>query len=206
MLLTVTMRLLHVNSVFLTFWPFFKRAFPQRFPGIHHVMQFDNISTTIKWDGKRWLSWSRFLFFWYDMAANGIDVPNMEVIVNRSAALLTRWHYYVLQRLDGHIEVTSDFPIACGGYADIYSGVWRGGRAFLAPGVWTGEAISGRNVLVGIFHIYIAPPPNSRILTGIKVAIKIFRDAHNKAHTPEAQRKYSKASVNGSLSSLLGHP
>lgn len=71
----------------------------------------------------------------YDMATNGIDVQDMK-------------------RLDGHIEITEKYPIACGGYADIY------------PGVWT-----GRNVAV---------------------AIKVFRDAHIKAHTPEGQRKYSK--------------
>lgn len=69
------------------------------------------------------------------MATNGIDVQDMK-------------------RLDGHIEITEKYPIACGGYADIY------------PGVWT-----GRNVAV---------------------AIKVFRDAHIKAHTPEGQRKYSK--------------
>ncbi|KIK04447.1 hypothetical protein K443DRAFT_416579 [Laccaria amethystina LaAM-08-1] len=43
-----------------------------------------------------------------------------------------------LKRLDGHVEVTAKFPMANGGYADIY------------PGIWTGDAIFGRNVAVVI--------------------------------------------------------
>ena len=126
-----------------------------------------------------------------DMAANGIDVPNMKVIVNRSAALLTYWYFYVLQHLDEQLEKISEFPTFCGGYADIFTGVWRGGRESLARGVWTaGEAISGPNVAVGIVR-----PPESRTLTCIKVTIKVFRDAHNKADTPKARQKYEKASV-----------
>ena len=62
----------------------------------------------------------------YDMAANGIDVSNMKVIVNCLAALLTDWYYYILQHLDKQVDDTSAFPIYCGGYANIYSGVWCG--------------------------------------------------------------------------------
>ncbi|EDR02199.1 uncharacterized protein LACBIDRAFT_309921 [Laccaria bicolor S238N-H82] len=103
------------------------------------------------------------------MAANGTDVPNMK-------------------RLDEQIKEISEFPTFCGGYADIFTGVWRGGRASLARGVWTaGEAISGRNVAVGTI-----PPPDSRTQTCIKVTIKVFRDVHNKADTPEARQKYEK--------------
>ena len=132
-----------------------------------------------------WFPWR------YDMAANGFDVPNMKVIVNRSAALLTYWYYYVLQRLDKQLEKISKYPKFCGGYADIFSGVWRDGRASLAPGVWTaGKAISGQNVAVGI-----VPSPESRTLTRIKVTIKVFRDVHNKVDTLEARQKYEKASV-----------
>ena len=96
-----------------------------------------------------------------------------------------------MQRLDGHIEITEKYPIACGGYADIY------------PGVWTGDAISGRNVAVGTVHIYIVALHRSRTLLCIKVAIKVFRDAHIKAHTPEGQRKYSKARLSLSWPSLI---
>jgi len=53
-----------------------------------------------------------------------------------------------LKRLDGHVEVTAKFPMANGGYADIY------------PGIWTGDAIFGRNVAV---------------------VIKVFRKANKKA-------------------------
>ena len=96
-----------------------------------------------------------------------------------------------MQRLDGQLEEISEFPTFCGGYADIFSGVWRDGRASLAPGVWTaGEAISGQNVAVGV-----VPPPEPRTLTCIKVTIKVFRDVHNKTDTPEARQKYEKASI-----------
>ena len=149
MLLKVTICPQRVNNVFLTSH---KRPFPQGSSGIHHVMQYENTSTTIKWEA-RWLPLSWFLWR-YNMATNGIDVQDMKVIVNRSAALLACWYHSVLQRLDGHIEITAKYPIACGGYADIYPGIWRGVLPFLSPGVWTGEAISGRNV-VGTVRIYI---------------------------------------------------
>ena len=93
-----------------------------------------------------------------------------------------------MQRLDGHIEVTSGFPIACGGYSDIYSGIW------------TGDATSGRNVAVGTVHIYIVPLPHSRTLPLIKVAIKVDRDAHRRAKTFDTKWYHAKASINGSLS------
>jgi len=41
-----------------------------------------------------------------------------------------------IERLDGQVEFTTPFPIAHGGYSDIY------------PGVWAANAISGRNVAV----------------------------------------------------------
>ncbi|EDR02191.1 uncharacterized protein LACBIDRAFT_309899 [Laccaria bicolor S238N-H82] len=123
------------------------------------------------------------------MAPNGIDVQDM-------------------QRLDGHIEITAKYPIACGGYADIYPGIWHGGLAFLGPGVWTGDsAVSGRNVAVGTVDIYIVPLPHSRTLPSNKVAIKVFRDAHNKANTPEAQWKYLKLlNKEYRVWALLRHP
>ena len=49
----------------------------------------------------------------YDMAANGIDVANIKVIVNRSAALLTYWYYYLLQHLDKQIEDSMADGLTC---------------------------------------------------------------------------------------------
>lgn len=79
-----------------------------------------------------------------------------------------------MKRLDGHVKVTAKFPIAHGGYADIY------------PGIWTGDAIYGRNVAV---------------------VIKVFRKAQKKANSPETQRKYAKRlDKEYGLWALLRHP
>ena len=115
-----------------------------------------------------WFPWR------YEMAAYGTDVSNMKVNVNHPVALLTYWYYYILQHLDKQIEDTSAFPIYCGGYADIYSGVWHGD--------WTAGKVT-----VGIIHIYITPHPDSWTLTCIKVTIQVFQDAH--------KGKYSQSSA-----------
>ncbi|EDR02561.1 uncharacterized protein LACBIDRAFT_332384 [Laccaria bicolor S238N-H82] len=106
-----------------------------------------------------------------------------------------------VKRLDGRIKITAKYPIAHGGYSDIYPGIWRGGSAFLGPGVWTGNATSGQNVAVGTAHIYIVLPPNSRTLSCIKVVIKVMRHADRdlKANDPITRSKYAKASIDGSL-------
>lgn len=109
----------------------------------------------------------------------------------------------VLQRLNRQIEITAKYPIFCGGYADIFPGIWRSGPPFLGPGVWTGNATSGRNVAVGTAHIYIGLCLNSRTLPCVKVAIKVLRMA-NHANNPRAQRKCAWASINGFLSHVLG--
>ena len=83
-----------------------------------------------------------------------------------------------LRRLDGHIDITDKFPFACGGYADIYPGILRGDR----------------NIAVRTVHVYAVPPPDSRITSCIKVAVKVFRDVHHEAQTPRAREKYTKAS------------
>ena len=96
--------------------------------------------------------------------------------------------------------------MAGGGYADIYPGIWHGDLASLGPGVWTGDTMSDGNVAVGTVHIDIVPLPHSQTLPCIKVVIKVFRNANNKANTPETQQKYAKASISKSLSPFLGRP
>lgn len=78
-----------------------------------------------------------------------------------------------VKRLDGRIKITAKYPIAHGGYSDIYPGIWRGGSAFLGPGVWTGNATSGQNVAV---------------------VIKVMRHADRdlKANDPITRSKYAK--------------
>ena len=102
------------------------------------------------------------------VASSIVDAPNVKGIVNNP----------VIQRLDGQIDITKDFPFACGGYADIYPGILRGRR----------------NIAVRTVHVYGVPPPDSRTTSCIKVTVKVFREVHYKARTLEAQRKYSKAS------------
>jgi hypothetical protein len=97
------------------------------------------------------------------MAASIVDAPNL-----KGETLC----------LDGQVEIANRFPFACGGYADIYPGILRGGQ----------------NISVRTVHAYSVPPPDSRTTSCIKVAVKVFRDVHNGAPTREAQREYSKAS------------
>ena len=59
---------------------------------------------------------------------------------------------------------------------------------------------------MGVIDIYIVPLPHSRRLPCIKIVIEVFRKGQKKANTPETQRKYAKASINGSLSPFLGRP
>ena len=85
-------------------------------------------------------------------AKSVVDAPNVKDIVNNP---VTRH----LQRLDGRIEEITAFPIACGGYADIYAGTFRGGID-VGTGVWT--ASSSRYITVGTVHVYNVPPPHGQ--------------------------------------------
>ena len=55
-------------------------------------------------------------------------------------------------------------------------------------------------MLLWVHSYWYRPLPHSRPLPCIKVVIKVFRNANNKANTPETQQKYAKASISKSLS------
>ena len=114
-----------------------------------------------------------------------VDAPSVKGIVDTP---VTRH----LRRLDGQVEISSQYRIAPGDNADIYAGILRGGLDLLGPGGWAGKAVDGRDIAVGTVHVYIVPP-DSRTTSCIKVVVKVFRDAPNKIQTSAAQEKYSKA-------------
>ena len=113
-----------------------------------------------------------------------VDAPSVKGIVDNPVAR----H---LQCLDGQVEISSKYPIALGGNADIYAGILRGGLDLLGPRGWAGKAVDGRDIAVGTVHVYTVPPPDSGTTLCIKVAVKVFRNAHNRIGT---KQKYLKVS------------